>query len=67
MSTKEFPRVLQMIIKIGKVQVARRLVHMNPQASRAAKVTRAVGPALSPKSNRGPAPVARKEAGMGAS
>lgn len=66
-STKEFPRVLQMIMKIGLVKVARTLIEMNPQASRAAKTTKAADSAHLPKAGEGPAPMARKEATMRAS
>lgn len=51
-----------MIMKAGKVKVARRLIRIN--LSRVAKVAPTADPAQSPQSRGGPAPVTRKEAGM---
>lgn len=66
-NTKDSPRVLQIIMKIGMVEVARIVIEMNPRASRAAKTTRAADSALSPNSRRGTCPVASREAPMRAS
>jgi hypothetical protein len=55
-NTKEFPRVLQMLMKIGMVKIARIPIEMSPQASRAAKTTRAADLAPSPKGRRGTYP-----------